>query len=103
MSDLTKLGREDLDLVASALGVEKPADLPNKEAVAEAILATKAPAAPPEPELDRLPLERRQSTGEWKCPFCDSPGGSNESRELRCQTPYCGARVEGDEVVRALR
>lgn len=46
---------------------------------------------------DRRPLERRASTGEWKCPFCPGPGGSMESRVRSC--PSCGATIDGDEVV----
>lgn len=100
MSDLTKLSREDLNLVAAAMGVQGAAEMGNKDDVAAAVLATKAPPEPPEPEYDRLPLERRESTGEWKCPFCESPAGNNESKLTTCPTPMCGAVVDGDEVVR---
>lgn len=48
---------------------------------------------------DRLPLVRRESTGEWKCPF---PGcelrDSHESKQRRC---HCNAAIiDGDEVVK---
>jgi hypothetical protein len=100
--------REDLDKLAGELGIEGAEDLPNKDAVIEKIEALEHDAsADDSPANDqdddgagdgeRRPLVRRPSTKEWKCPFCDSPAGSNESKVTRC--PNCGATVDGDEVV----
>jgi hypothetical protein len=41
LEQLLELKRDDLNAKATALGIEDPASLPNKQAVAEAILATK--------------------------------------------------------------
>jgi hypothetical protein len=49
--DLTKLKRDDLDKAAAAAGVPNPDDLPNKDAVVEAIEAPN-PALAPVPEPD---------------------------------------------------
>lgn len=49
--DLTKLKRDDLNEIAAEAGVPNPDDLPNKDAVVEAIEAPN-PALAPVPEPD---------------------------------------------------
>lgn len=44
-SDLQAKKREELDAIATEAGVEKPEDLPNKDAVVDAILAAETAAA----------------------------------------------------------
>jgi hypothetical protein len=54
--DLTKLKRDDLDKIAAEAGVPNPDDLPNKDAVVEAIEAPN-PALAPVPEADESEVE----------------------------------------------
>jgi hypothetical protein len=44
----------------------------------------------------RITIERNPGTGEWWCPYCHSPRGSNGGGVTRCE---CGATLDGDEVV----
>jgi hypothetical protein len=94
---------KELRAAAKLRGLDVPFGI--KKADLTALLADGATTPPTPPTerkapvrtADRLPLVRRPSTGEWKCPHCHSPRGANESRVVKC--PDCLAVIDGDQVV----
>lgn len=92
-----EFGHAELTQAAAGLGIDVPPGLSDGELLALILqhMGVNVNAPDPDADKDRLPVTRRESTGEWRCPFpgCETRD-SHESRELRC---HCGAAVLGQD------